>query len=157
MGDEADLPTGLFPPARSCPDTRCAWPVAASWTFDRRRGNRAAILLRCGVDRGDFADCPVAAVEDAAQVGSDGPTQTGSLCPEPVCCRRGQRLWDVASHPPHRARRTDGRRLGPKNISQRGPLNRRSLGFARDDKGKGDTSMEIGRWTGGLSAAALNG
>jgi len=33
-----------------------------------------------------------------------------------------------------------------KNISKRGPLNRRSLGFARDDKGKRGTSKEIGRW-----------
>src|ERR1700722_4436681 len=27
--------------------------------------------------------------------------------------------------------------IGSKNISKRGPLNRRSLGFARDDKGEG--------------------
>jgi hypothetical protein len=32
------------------------------------------------------------------------------------------------------------------NISTTGPLNRRSLGFARDDKGKDDASMECGYW-----------
>jgi hypothetical protein len=31
-----------------------------------------------------------------------------------------------------------------KNISRKGPRNCRSLGFARDDKGKGDLSMESG-------------
>jgi hypothetical protein len=31
-----------------------------------------------------------------------------------------------------------------KNISTKGPLNCRSLGFARDDKGKGDGCMESG-------------
>jgi hypothetical protein len=31
---------------------------------------------------------------------------------------------------------------GLKHISRRDPLNRRSLGFARDDKGDGDTSMK---------------
>jgi hypothetical protein len=30
----------------------------------------------------------------------------------------------------------------PKNISRRGPLNCRSLGFARDVKGEGGASME---------------
>jgi hypothetical protein len=42
------------------------------------------------------------------------------------------------------------RKLPSKNISKRGPRNRRSLGFARDDKGKADTSMEVGRWTDGV-------
>jgi hypothetical protein len=32
---------------------------------------------------------------------------------------------------------------GKSNISSTGPLNRRSLGYARDDKGKGDASIEI--------------
>jgi len=32
-------------------------------------------------------------------------------------------------------------------LSRRGPRNCRSLGFARDDKGKGDTLMESGCWT----------
>jgi len=35
------------------------------------------------------------------------------------------------------------------NISRTGPQNRRSLGFARDDKGDGDISMESGCWTEG--------
>src|ERR1700677_2904467 len=86
MGDEADLSTSLLPPSCTCTDTGCPWPAAASWTFDRGRGDRATILLRCGVDSGDFADCPVVAVEDATPVGSDGPAQTGSLCSEPVRC-----------------------------------------------------------------------
>jgi hypothetical protein len=34
-----------------------------------------------------------------------------------------------------------------KNISTKGPQNCRSLGFARDDKGKGDGSIENGCWT----------
>src|SRR6202789_3945195 len=33
-----------------------------------------------------------------------------------------------------------------KNISKTSPLNRRSLGCARDDKGRSDTSIEIGCW-----------
>ena len=37
-----------------------------------------------------------------------------------------------------------------KNISTRGPLNCRSLGCARDDKGEGDASMESGCWTEGV-------
>jgi hypothetical protein len=37
-----------------------------------------------------------------------------------------------------------------KNISKKGPRNCRSLGFARDDKGKGDASMESGCWTEGV-------
>jgi hypothetical protein len=32
-------------------------------------------------------------------------------------------------------------------VSRRGPRNCRSLGFARDDKGKSDVSMESGCWT----------
>jgi hypothetical protein len=34
-----------------------------------------------------------------------------------------------------------------KNISTKGPRNRRSLGFARDDKGNGYGSVESGCWT----------
>jgi hypothetical protein len=34
-----------------------------------------------------------------------------------------------------------------KNISTKGPLNCRFLGFARDDKGKGNGSIESGCWT----------
>ncbi len=34
-----------------------------------------------------------------------------------------------------------------KNISRKGPRNCRSLGFARDDKGKGDGSIKSGCWT----------
>jgi hypothetical protein len=34
--------------------------------------------------------------------------------------------------------------FGWKNISKIGPLNRRSLGFARDDKGEGSASIESG-------------
>ena len=34
-----------------------------------------------------------------------------------------------------------------KNISRKGPRNRRSLGFARDDKGKGNGSIESSCWT----------
>jgi hypothetical protein len=34
--------------------------------------------------------------------------------------------------------------LRSKNISTKGPRNRRSLGFARDDKGKGNGSIEGG-------------
>jgi hypothetical protein len=34
-----------------------------------------------------------------------------------------------------------------KNISKKGPRNCRSLGRARDDKGKGDGYMEGGYWT----------
>jgi hypothetical protein len=37
-----------------------------------------------------------------------------------------------------------------KNISTKGPRNCRSLGFARDDKGKGDGSMESGCGTEGV-------
>ena len=40
-----------------------------------------------------------------------------------------------------------------KNISTKGPLNCRSLGFARDDKGKGDGSIERGCWTANLRHA----
>ena len=32
-------------------------------------------------------------------------------------------------------------RVRVENLSRKGPQNRRSLGFARDDKGKGDLSM----------------
>jgi hypothetical protein len=43
---------------------------------------------------------------------------------------------------------------GLKNISRRGPRNRRSLGYARDDKGDGHASMEggclLGAEVGGL-------
>jgi hypothetical protein len=38
-----------------------------------------------------------------------------------------------------------------KNISRNGPLNRRSLGFARDDKGDGGVSIESGHWDGGTA------
>jgi hypothetical protein len=41
-----------------------------------------------------------------------------------------------------------------KNISRRGPLNRRSLGFARDDKGNRNASTEPGCWTEGALTAA---
>ena len=34
-----------------------------------------------------------------------------------------------------------------KNISKKGPRNCRSLGFARDDKGKGNGSIDSGCWT----------
>jgi hypothetical protein len=34
-----------------------------------------------------------------------------------------------------------------KNISKTGPRNCRSLGFARDDKGEGDGSIQSGCWT----------
>ena len=34
-----------------------------------------------------------------------------------------------------------------KNISRKGPRNRRSLGCARDDKGKGNGSIESSCWT----------
>jgi hypothetical protein len=37
--------------------------------------------------------------------------------------------------------------LRSKNISRKGPRNRRSLGFARDDKGKGNGFIESGCWT----------
>jgi hypothetical protein len=82
--------------------------AAAGWAFDRGRGDRAAVFLRGGVDRGHFADHPAAVVEDAAPVRSDGPDQVGSLCGELMRRGHGQRPWDVASHPSYRARRTDG-------------------------------------------------
>jgi hypothetical protein len=41
-----------------------------------------------------------------------------------------------------------------KNISRKGPRNCRSLGFARDDKGKGNRSIKSGCL---LSEAALHG
>jgi DNA-binding winged helix-turn-helix (wHTH) protein len=37
-----------------------------------------------------------------------------------------------------------------KNIPRNGPRNRRSLGYARDDKGEGDASKESGWWTKGV-------
>jgi hypothetical protein len=37
-----------------------------------------------------------------------------------------------------------------KNISRNGPQNCRSLGFARDDKGKSDASMKSGGWIEGV-------
>ena len=41
----------------------------------------------------------------------------------------------------------DGFVEGSKNISTKGPQNCRSLGFARDHKGKSDASLEGGCWT----------
>jgi hypothetical protein len=43
-----------------------------------------------------------------------------------------------------------GARRQSKNISKKGPRNCRSLGCARDDKGKGDASIESGCWTEGV-------
>ena len=38
-------------------------------------------------------------------------------------------------------------RVRVENLSRKGPQNRRSLGFARDDKGKGCGYMESSGWT----------
>jgi hypothetical protein len=44
-----------------------------------------------------------------------------------------------------------------KNISKKGPLNRRSLGFARDDKGDGDSSMKSSCWAEGAFLSPTQG
>jgi hypothetical protein len=56
-------------------------------------------------------------------------------------------VWNAHARPcPVLRGRKSGYALS-KNISRKGPRNCRSLGCARDDKGKGNASMESGCWT----------